>query len=88
MSLLAAPVVSLLFFSAFGSAAISSPDCSTSWEWVRMSFLECIVLRLPDLMTFGVQSFNSLGQNACTVAAYMMSTCNGGCKSVAVLVLR
>jgi hypothetical protein len=27
-----------------------------------------------------VQSFNSLGQNACTVAAYMMSTCHGGCK--------
>ncbi|KAI0270212.1 hypothetical protein BGY98DRAFT_268172 [Russula aff. rugulosa BPL654] len=56
MSLLAAPVVSLLFFSAFAGAAISSPDCSTSWEW----------------------SFNSLGQNACTVAAYMMSTCDGG----------
>ncbi|KAF8497761.1 hypothetical protein F5888DRAFT_249657 [Russula emetica] len=56
MSLFAAPVVSLLFFSVFAVAAISSPDCSTTWEW----------------------SFNSLGQNACTVAAYMMSTCNWG----------
>ena len=26
------------------------------------------------------QSYNSLGQNACTVAAYLMSTCNGGCE--------
>jgi hypothetical protein len=26
------------------------------------------------------QSFNSLDQNPCTVAAYLMSTCNGGCK--------
>jgi hypothetical protein len=26
------------------------------------------------------QSFNSLGQNPCTVAAYLMSTCNGRCE--------
>jgi hypothetical protein len=26
------------------------------------------------------QSYNSLGQNPCTVAAYLMSTCNGGCE--------
>jgi len=29
---------------------------------------------------YGAQSHNSLGQNACTVAAYLMSTCNGGCE--------
>jgi len=28
-----------------------------------------------------VQSFNSLGQDACLIVAYMMSTCNGGCES-------
>src|ERR1700733_10350289 len=44
-----------------------------------------ILWPLPDLMDFGVQSFNSLGQNPCAVAAYMMSTCSQGCKSVAIL---
>ena len=29
-----------------------------------------------------VQSFNSLGQDPCTIAAYMLSTCNGGCESL------
>jgi len=32
----------------------------------------------PDCSTSWRWSYNSLGQNACTVAAYMMSTCNGG----------
>ena len=31
---------------------------------------------------FYVQSSNSLGQSACTVAAFMMSTCNAGCEFV------
>ena len=35
-----------------------------------------------------VQTFNSLGQNACTVAAFMMSTCSGGCETCIVLHLR
>jgi hypothetical protein len=54
MSLLAAPVVSLLFFSAFAVAAISAPGCSPTWEWVCMLFLEGILMPLPDLMAFGV----------------------------------
>ena len=29
---------------------------------------------------FSVQSFNSINQNACMVAAYLLSTCNQGCK--------
>ncbi|KAI0290704.1 hypothetical protein BC826DRAFT_1025820 [Russula brevipes] len=32
----------------------------------------------PDCSLSWKWSFNSLGQNACTVAAYLMSTCNGG----------
>ncbi|KAI0293298.1 hypothetical protein B0F90DRAFT_1407680 [Multifurca ochricompacta] len=35
---------------------ISTPNCSSSWEW----------------------TFNSLGQNPCTVGAYIMATCSGG----------
>jgi len=34
----------------------------------------------PDCNTSWRWSYNSLGQNACTVAAYLMSTCNGGCE--------
>lgn len=32
----------------------------------------------PDCSTSWGWSYNSLGQNPCTVAAYLMSTCNGG----------
>ncbi|KAH9992132.1 hypothetical protein BJV77DRAFT_453790 [Russula vinacea] len=32
----------------------------------------------PDCSLSWEWTFNSLGQNACTVAAFMMSTCNGG----------
>lgn len=73
---LAAPFASLFLFSGFAVGGIYAPDCSTSWSWVRMllSFLS------PELCSYCAQSFNSLGQNACTVAAYLMSTCNGGCE--------
>jgi hypothetical protein len=84
MSLLALLLSSLLFFSGFAAAGIYAPDCSLSWEWV------CIC-RFPYAF-FGcyrclirwhcVQTFNTLGQNACTVAAFMMSTCSGGCESL------
>ncbi|KAI0246210.1 hypothetical protein BJV78DRAFT_1256871, partial [Lactifluus subvellereus] len=33
----------------------------------------------PDCSLTWQWTFNSLGQNACTVAAYLMATCNGGC---------
>jgi len=32
----------------------------------------------PDCSSAWKWSFNSLGQNACTVAAFLLSTCNGG----------
>jgi len=37
-------------------------------------------LLLSGLKGFLSQTFNSIGQNACTVAAYLMSTCNMGCE--------
>ncbi|KAN0119095.1 hypothetical protein V8E52_004542 [Russula decolorans] len=39
----------------------------------------------PDCSTSWGWSYNSLGQNACTVAAYLMSTCNGGSFSIKAL---
>jgi hypothetical protein len=54
--------------------------------WRGNGYAYCHVFRpLHDLMVFCVKSFNSLGQNACTVAANMMATCNGGCESNACL---
>ncbi|KAI9452878.1 hypothetical protein BJY52DRAFT_1291508, partial [Lactarius psammicola] len=35
-------------------------------------------INAPDCSLSWKWSFNTLGQNACTVAAYMMGTCNGG----------
>ncbi|KAH9021562.1 hypothetical protein EDB85DRAFT_2152277 [Lactarius pseudohatsudake] len=35
-------------------------------------------INAPDCSLSWKWTFNSLGQNACTVAAYMMATCNGG----------
>jgi hypothetical protein len=84
MSLLTV-LLSLLFFSGFATAGIYAPDCSLSWEWVCiLSFPLCIPWSLSlsdsDPLALCVQTFNSLGQNACTVAAFMMSTCSGGCE--------
>ncbi|KAH9988144.1 hypothetical protein BJV77DRAFT_964533 [Russula vinacea] len=54
---IAAPLASLVFFSAFAVAQVSAANCTLArWDW----------------------TFNSLGQTPCTVAAYMMATCNGG----------
>ena len=81
MLLLGAPLMVFFFFPGFAIARISSPDCSLTWKWVCMlSIPHCMSWPLPGLMGFFVQSFNSLGQNACTVAAFMMSTCNAGCE--------
>ena len=79
MSTLAAPLATLLFFFGFAAAQIYAPDCSLTWEWV--SFLNAFLnSSLPpvDELTGCSQSFNSLDQNACTVAAYLLATCNGG----------
>ena len=37
-----------------------------------------ILWPLSDLVMHYVQTFNSVGQNPCTVTAYMMGSCNGG----------
>ena len=53
MPLLVAPLASSFFFSGFGVAQIvTAPNCSTGWNWVCMSFLQRILLHLPDLMAF------------------------------------
>ncbi len=85
MSLFAPPLISLLFFSSFAVAGIYAPDCSTTSAipgiWVCiLSCLQSRLWLLPDLVAVIVQSFNSLGQNACMVAAFMISTCYGGCE--------
>ncbi|KAI0265732.1 hypothetical protein BGY98DRAFT_958853, partial [Russula aff. rugulosa BPL654] len=36
------------------------------------------VCAAPDCSSDWIWSFNSLGQNPCTVAAYMFSTCHAG----------
>lgn len=73
----AALLASLFIFSAFVIAQINAPNCnSTTWQWVCI--LTYILWPLSELMITFVQTFNSLGQNPCTVLAYMMSTCNGG----------
>ncbi|KAI0260275.1 hypothetical protein BC834DRAFT_550588 [Gloeopeniophorella convolvens] len=42
-------------------------------------------INAPGCSTSWEWSFNSLGQNACTVAAYLMATCNGGSFTVPAL---
>src|SRR5258708_822852 len=84
MPLLAvAPLVSLFFFSGFAIAAVQFPACSsTTWEWV-CSYHFYITFLGPYLIQWHfvfVQTYNSLGQNACAVRAFMMATCNGGCE--------
>src|SRR6266849_8140787 len=81
MLLFVPPLTSLFFFSGFAVAGLVAPDCTaTDFQWVRiLSFLHSIHWLLTDLVAFP-QSSNSLGQNACTIAAYMFSTCHGGCK--------
>ncbi len=54
MSLLAAPLASLFFFSGFvvsQNPNIHATDCSISWSWVCMlSFLPCILWTVSDLL--------------------------------------
>lgn len=76
---LVSPLAPLFLFSSFVVAGINAPDCNTSWRWVCISFPPCILGRCL-ICWYCAQSHNSLGQNACTVAAYMISTCNGGCE--------
>src|SRR5258708_1061849 len=82
--LAAAPLVSLFFFSGFANAGAVAPPCTlTGWEWVCMlSFLNGFLGPYLTRWHFiFVQSYNSLNQNACAVAAFMMATCNAGSES-------
>jgi hypothetical protein len=77
MFLHTAPLASLFFFPSFAVSAIYAPECSTSWKWVcfhHAFFGRCLIC------WHCVQAFNSLGQNPCMVAAYLISTCSGGCE--------
>jgi hypothetical protein len=78
MSLLVVLLVSLSFFSDFAVAAIVSPVCTNATSaWVCMlSLLLCALL----ICCHCGQTYNTLNQNPCTIAAYLMSTCNGGCE--------
>ncbi|KAI9443921.1 hypothetical protein H4582DRAFT_2095306 [Lactarius indigo] len=50
----------------------------TSLVLLAASDLVGAQIRAPDCNASWKWSFNSLGQNACTIAAFLMSTCNGG----------
>ena len=83
MSPLVAPLASLLLLSGFAAAQIVAPDCSLTWGWVCFFFVAVASCRCASAQAgvlFVLQTFNSIDQNACTVAAYLMSTCNGGCE--------
>lgn len=77
MSILAA-LPTLLLLSSSAIAGISAPNClvMSTWNWVRnYSF--------PDILSTAdglLQTFNSLNQNPCLVAAFLQSTCNMGCE--------
>jgi hypothetical protein len=77
MSLFAILLTSLFLFG-FAVAAISAPSCLATWEWVSM--LSYLLVDCYLICGHNVQTFNSLSQDPCTVAAYMLSTCNGGCQ--------
>ncbi|KAH9026641.1 hypothetical protein EDB84DRAFT_335745 [Lactarius hengduanensis] len=50
----------------------------TSLVFLAASDLVLAQIRAPDCSASWKWSFNSLGQNMCTIAAFLMSTCNGG----------
>ncbi|KAH9014363.1 hypothetical protein EDB83DRAFT_2529347 [Lactarius deliciosus] len=50
----------------------------TSLVFLTASDLVLAQIRAPDCSASLKWSFNSLGQNMCTIAAFLMSTCNGG----------
>ncbi|KAH9169671.1 hypothetical protein EDB89DRAFT_1908438 [Lactarius sanguifluus] len=50
----------------------------TSLVFLAASDLVLAQIRAPDCSASWKWSFNSLGQNTCMIAAFLMSTCNGG----------
>ena len=86
MSPLAASLSIFLFFSSFAAAAqinAPGPGCTSSTvEWVCFFNAFLFISPLPpiDELTAYPQTLNTLNQNACMVAAFLLSTCNGGCE--------
>ena len=76
-------LVALLLFSVPAIAQINATGCTLSsvYVWVRHHDVSCRHTRAfkgpADSL---VQAYNSLNQNPCEVAAYLQSTCNGGCQ--------
>ncbi|KAN0135279.1 hypothetical protein V8E53_006844 [Lactarius tabidus] len=57
----------------------------TSLVLLAASDLVAAQISAPNCSLLWEWSFNSLGQNACTVAAYLMSTCNSGAFNISPL---
>ena len=70
----------LLFLSPMFSRRIAPRRHGNGYAHYTPWFRQRIVWPLSDPINC-VQTFNSLGQNPCTVAAYMMATCHGGGES-------
>ena len=76
-----AVLVALLLSSGSAIAQINGTGCTLSnlYVWVRCRDVSC--QHTFDGLTDGlIQAYNSLNQNPCEVAAYLQSTCNGGCE--------
>ncbi|KAI9443923.1 hypothetical protein H4582DRAFT_2071476 [Lactarius indigo] len=72
-----AVLISLVVLAASGLvvAQIMGPDCNSTSNWVQ-PLLFVSLCDSYDGLTADTQSFNSLGQSPCIVAAYMLATCN------------
>jgi hypothetical protein len=81
-TLVALRLTALLLFSGSALAQIVAPDCLiVPWGWVCLSLPLFPINPFCQVLNWAfLQTFNSLNQNACTVAAYLMSTCNQGCE--------
>jgi len=76
-----ATLVASLLFSASVIAQINATGCTLSrvYVWVRRHDVSCRrTFEGPADSLF--QAYNTLNQNPCEVAAYLQSTCNGGCQ--------
>jgi len=74
-------LVALFFFSGSAIAQINATGCTHSSVYVWVRCHEVSYRRTFEGPADGlVQAYNSLNQNPCEVAAYLQSTCNGGCQ--------
>ena len=68
---------------------IHAPKCSDKkWKWVCiLPFYHSYIGHYYLICWHCVQTYNSIGQNPCKVAAYLLSTCHGGCELSSLLCL-